>query len=139
VSDRIVCDASALVALLLDAGPDGLWVTNSVVDTELTAPTLLGYETANIIRRHELAGLISADQAAQAHADLLDLAIELWPHDLLAARAWELRHNLSIYDACYVALAELVGAVLVTLDHRIAGAPGLRCAVATPEHPATQD
>ncbi len=66
--------------------------------------------TANIVRRHELAGLISPDQAAQAHADLLDLAIEHWPHEILAARAWELRLNLSIYDASCVALAELLGA-----------------------------
>jgi predicted nucleic acid-binding protein len=133
VSGRVVCDASAIVAMLLDAGPDGRWATEALLGAELTAPTLIGYETANIIRRHELAGIVSPDQAAQAHADLLDLAVEHWPHELLAARAWQLRQNLSIYDACYVALAELVDAVLVTLDHRVAGAPGLRCTVATPE------
>ena len=75
---------------------------------------------------------MSGDQAAQAHADLLDLAIEYWPHELLALRAWELRENLSVYDASYVALAELTDATLVTLDRRIGGAPGLRCTVATP-------
>ena len=96
------------------------------------APSHVEYETANIFRRHELAGLVSADQAAQAHADLLDLLIELWPYELLASRAWQLRQNLSIYDAAYVALAELVGATLVTLDRRLQGAPGLKCAVATP-------
>jgi len=84
-------------------------------------------------RRHELAGLISADQAAQAHADLLDLAIELWPYGLLAPRAWELRDNLSTYDASYVALAEVLGTGLVTPDRPIARAPGVRCAVATPD------
>jgi predicted nucleic acid-binding protein len=63
---------------------------------------------------------------------LLDVAIEHWPHELLAFRAWQLRHNLSIYDASYVALSELVGATLVTPDRHIAGAAGLRCAVATP-------
>ena len=96
------------------------------------APSLVGFETANIIRRHELADLVGSDQAAQAHADLLDLAIEHWPYELLAARAWQLRRNLSVYDAGYVALAELTGAILVTLDRRISGAPGLRCTVATP-------
>lgn len=132
MSGHLVCDASALAALLLDSGPDGRWVAEALSGAELVAPSLVGYETDNIIRRHELAGLISADQAAQAHADLLDIAIEQWPHELLAPRAWQLRHNLSIYDASYVALAELVDASLVTLDRRIAGAPGPKCTIATP-------
>lgn len=132
MSARIVCDASALVALLLDNGPDGRWVTEATAGSAFAAPNLVEFETANIIRRQELAGIISADQAAQAHADLLDLAIEPWPYELLAARAWELRQNLSSYDASYVALAELIGAVLVTLDERIGGAPGLRCTIMTP-------
>ncbi len=127
-----VVDASALVALLLDGGPTGRWVAEELAGAALMAPSLVGFEAANIIRRHELAGLVGSDQAAQAHADLLDLAIEHWPYELLAARAWQLRRNLSIYDAGYVALAELTGAILVTLDRRISGAPGLRCTVATP-------
>ena len=73
-----------------------------------------------MIRRHEIAGQISPDQSAQAHADLLDLAIELWPYELLAERAWELRLNLSIYDATYVALAEITDLTLITLDKRLA-------------------
>jgi predicted nucleic acid-binding protein len=132
VSARIVCDASALVALLLDSGPDGQWVTKTIAGSDLAAPYLVEFEAANIIRRHELAGIASSDQAAQAHADLLDLAIERWPYEFLAARAWELRHNLSSHDASYVALAELIGATLVTLDERISGAPGLRCSITTP-------
>jgi predicted nucleic acid-binding protein len=136
VSARVVCDASALVALLLDGGPDGRWVTQALRGANLVAPSLVGFEAANIIRRHELAGLVSGDQAAQAHADLLDLAIEHWPYELLAPRAWQLRRNLSIYDAGYVALAELTGATLVTLDRRIGGAPGLRGTVASPPHTA---
>jgi predicted nucleic acid-binding protein len=90
------------------------------------------FETDNVIRRHELAGQISPDQSAQAHADLLDLAIELWPYDLVATRAWELRLNLSLYDAAYVALAEIADLTLVTLDKRLAKAPGTRCSIATP-------
>jgi predicted nucleic acid-binding protein len=132
VSTRVVCDASALTALLLDGGPDGQWVTEAFSGADLAAPSLVRFETANIVRRHELAGLISPDQAAQAHADLLDLAIEHWPYELLAARTRLLRLNLAIYDASYVALAELLGATLVTLDRRIGRAPGLRCAIATP-------
>lgn len=132
MSTRVVCDASALTALLIDGGPDGRWATAALTDTELAAPHLIAFETANIIRRHELTGLISSDQAAQAHADLRDLAIEHWPYELVAARAWQLRANLTIYDASYVSLAELLGATLVTLDRRIGRAPGPRCAIATP-------
>jgi predicted nucleic acid-binding protein len=132
VSLRVVCDASALVALLLDAGADGRWATHELSDADLAAPSLVAYETANIIRRHERADRISSDQAAQAHTDLLDLPIEHWPYELLAARAWELRHNLSSYDASYVALAELTSTTLVTIDRRLAATPGLRCPVRTP-------
>ena len=129
---RLVVDASALVALLLDDGPDGRFAASTLRGAALAAPSLIAFEAANIIRRQELAGRLSADQAALGHADLLDLALELWPYDLLAARASELRRNLSAYDACYVSLAEQIGATLVTLDRRLGRAPGIRCSVATP-------
>jgi predicted nucleic acid-binding protein len=118
--------------MLLDSGPDGRWATAELSGTALAAPNLITFEAANIIRRHELARLVSPDQSAQAHKDLLDLTIEQWPFDLLATRAWELRRNFSIYDASYVALAELVDTTLVTLDKPIRRAPGLRCTVSTP-------
>ncbi len=129
MSTRVVCDASALTALLIDGGRDGKWVTGAFSGADLAAPSLVGFETANIVRRHELAGLISPDQAAQAHADLLDLAIEHWPFELLGTRAWELRLNLSIYDASYVALAEALECPLLTADARLANAPGTRCTI----------
>ena len=132
MSRPVVCDASALVALLLDAGPDGTWVANALTDSILAAPALIGWEVTNILRRHELAGIVSADQAAQAHADLLDLTIERWPYELLAQRAWQLRANLTTYDATYVAVAELREAPLITLDRQIERAPGIRCAVLLP-------
>lgn len=97
------------------------------------APALVTFECANVIRRQESAGLIGVDQAAQAHADLLDLVIEQWPYEAVATRAWQLRRNLTTYDASYVALAEFLDAPLATLDRRIAGSPGLRCAVQTPQ------
>ena len=59
-------------------------------------------------------------------------SVEHWPYELLAGRVWQLRHNLSSYDASYVALAELTSTTLVTLDRRLAGAPGVRCSVRTP-------
>jgi predicted nucleic acid-binding protein len=86
----------------------------------------------SIVRRLEPSDLVSADQAAQAHVDLLDLAIEYGPYELLAARTRELRRNLSAYDASYVALAELTGATLITLDRRLGRASGVRCTIATP-------
>jgi len=132
VSERVVCDASALVALLLDSGRDGQWAGAALSGSTLIAPSLVAFEAANVIRRHELAGLVSTDQAAQAHADLLDLAIEHWPYELLATRSWQLRPNLTVYDAAHVALAELTGSTLATLDRRIGRAPGLRCPVITP-------
>jgi predicted nucleic acid-binding protein len=132
VNSNFVCDSSAVAALLIDSGPDGQWVTHTIDSGEIMAPALVTYETANVIRRHEISSQISPDQAAQAHADLLDLAIELWPYDLFAARAWELRHNLSIYDATYVALAEAIDLTLITLDKRLAKAPGIKCRVAAP-------
>src|SRR4051812_40538446 len=106
MSDGVICDASAIVALLLDDGPSGWWAAEILAGAALMAPSLLPFEAANVIRRHGLTGAISADQAAQAHADLLDLPIELWPYEIVAARAWELRHGLPSYDAAYVALAE---------------------------------
>lgn len=130
---RVVCDASAVVALLLDAGPDGVWATSALTGVDLAAPALMAFEAANIVRRHESAALVSTDQAAQAHADLRELAVEYWPYEVLAARAWELRRNLTIYDAGYVALAELLDTTLVTLDGRIHDASGLRCVVLTPQ------
>ena len=108
-------------------------MTGALSGAQLVAPSPVTFETANIFRRLEVAGSIGADQAAQAHADLLDLAIELWPYELLATRAWELRHDLSSYDASYVALAELTAATLVTLDRRLSRAPGLRCTVSLPQ------
>jgi len=132
VTPRFVCDASAAVAVLLDAGPAGRWATTTLNGSDLSVPSLFPFETANIIRRHELAALITADQAAQAHADLLDLAVEQWPYELLAARAWQLRGNLTMYDASYVALAERLDVALVTLDQGMGRAPDVRCAVVTP-------
>jgi len=128
----LCCDSSAVVSLLVDSGSDGTWVAQTLAHRTLYAPALLPFECANILRRHEAAGLIGSDQAAQAHADLGDLAVELWPYDALAPRIWELQHNLTSYDAAYVALAEAIDAPLVTLDRRLARAPGIACTVRSP-------
>lgn len=133
MTGRVTCDASVLVAMLVDGGPTGQWATSALTSAGgLLAPHLALFEAANILRRHQLATLISTEQAAQAHADLLDLPIDLWPYEVLATRAWQLRSNLSIDDGSYVALAELTNTPLATLDIGIARAPGVRCLVESP-------
>lgn len=118
--------------MLVDDGEAGSWATATIAGHDLAAPNLLPYEVANALRRLALASIIGHDQAAQAHADLVDLTVEHWTYELLAPRAWQLRANASIYDASYLALAELLDAPLVTLDRRLTGLPDTRCHVVTP-------
>lgn len=125
----MVVDASAVVTVLLDSGTSGDWLARRLASAELFAPALLAFECSNVIRRHELSGVISSDQAAQAHADLLDLPVESVPYESLAHRVWQLRRNLTSYDAAYVALAEALDAPLITLDRRLSTAPGITCEV----------
>jgi len=130
VSDsRLVCDASAVVTVLLDSGSAGAWLARRLAAAELYAPALLPFECSNVIGRHEIGGLISSDQAAQAHADLLDLPMDLFPYESVAQRVWQLRRNLTSYDAAYVALAEVLDAPLITVDRRLSGAPGINCRI----------
>lgn len=123
----VVVDASVVVAALVDTGPDGRWAEDVLTADDLAAPHLLPVEAGNILRRLALHGEISEDAAALAHADLLDLRVALFPYALDAWRVWELRHNLTTYDAWYVALAESLEARLATLDTRLANAAGTRC------------
>jgi predicted nucleic acid-binding protein len=123
----LVVDASVAVAFLVDAGPDGTWAEKVVRGEHLVAPHLMPAEVANILRRAATRGDISADAAALAHADLLALGVDLFPYEPFAARVWELRENLTAYDAWYVALAEALGAKLATLDGALSRAPGPRC------------
>lgn len=127
----VVLDASAAVALLLDVGPDGAWTEQVLAGEQLAAPHLMPVEAANILRRAAMRGEISADAAALAHADLLALPVDLFPYEPFAPRVWELRENISAYDGWYVALAEALGANLVTLDGTLSRAPGPRCAFLT--------
>ncbi len=128
----VVVDASALLALLVDGGPLGDWVAGELHGHRVAAPQLVHYEATNIIRRQVAADQISDEVATLARADLADLAIRCWPFAAFGERAWELRHNLTTYDASYVALAELLGASFVTLDERVSRASGVRCPVLTP-------
>lgn len=128
----LVVDASVVVAALADDGGTGRWAEELLLADHLAAPHLMPAEAANILQRAALAGDLTADAAALAHADLGDLRADLFPYRPIAARAWELRGNLTAYDAWYVALAELLDAELATLDERLARAPGPRCAFLVP-------
>jgi len=128
----LVVDASAVVAALVGGGNEGAWAEAEMAGDDLAAPHHMPVEVANILRRAILAGQLSADAASMAHADLLDLPVVLYPYEASADRAWELRTNLSMYDAWYVALAEQIGAEVVTLDRRLASAPGPHCTFRTP-------
>jgi len=127
----LVVDASVVVAGLVDAGPAGRWAEQLVADGGLVAPHLLVVEVANIVRRAELAGQVSPGIAALAHRDLLELAVALFPYEPFAERIWELRRNVTAYDAWYVALAEHLQVPLATLDRRLSSAAGPACAFAT--------
>ncbi|MGH2418664.1 MAG: type II toxin-antitoxin system VapC family toxin [Candidatus Limnocylindria bacterium] len=128
----VVVDASAIVAALIGGGADGAWAESELARDDLAAPHLMPAEVANILRRAALANRVTVDAASLAHADLLALPVALFPYEPLADRSWELRLNMSAYDAWYVALAESLDAAMVTLDRRIARAPGPRCAFRTP-------
>lgn len=129
----VVVDASVVLAALLDTGPTGTWAEDLLATEPLAAPHLMPVEVANVLRRSAAVGDITADTASLAHGDLLTLRVELFPYDACAARVWELRANVTAYDAWYVALAESLGARMATLDARLRRSSGPRCAfVASP-------
>jgi predicted nucleic acid-binding protein len=128
----IVLDASVVVAALVDGGEVGAWAEDVLRAGSLTAPHHLPVEVANILRRAAATGDLTPDTASLAHADLLDLRLELVAYAPLADRVWELRENVTAYDAWYVALAERLGAPLATLDQRLTRAAGPRCEFTTP-------
>ncbi len=125
----LVVDASVLAVALVDDGPDGDRARGWLSGHALAAPELIELEVASVIRGLQRAGELDERRAELALADLVDLPIGLSPHRPLLARCWELRDNLTVYDASYVALAELLEAVLLTADERIARAPGIECEV----------
>lgn len=127
----VVVDASVIVAALVDDGPDGRWAEQLLTD-DLAAPNLLSVEVANVLRRAAGAGQISDDVASLAHADLMSLRVTPVGYDLVADRVWQLRHNLTAYDAWYVAAAELLDVPLATMDHRLIGAAGPTCEFRSP-------
>jgi len=121
----IVLDASAAIDWLLQTSA-GQRIEKRIYSyhESLHAPHLLDIEVAQVLRRLVREGAVSAHRADQAIEDFLDLRITRYPHFLLLRRIWQLRHNLSAYDAAYVVLAEKLGARLLTRDGRLASASG---------------
>ncbi len=125
----IVVDASVLATALADDGADGDAARSRLRGQDLAAPELVDLEVASVLRRQLSVGKLDARRSRMALDDLLELPVERASHRPLLARCWELRDNLSVYDAAYVALAEALGASLLTADARLAKAPGVKCAV----------
>jgi len=126
----IVIDASVLANVVADDGKDGDAARAYVRGAgELMAPDLVDVETVSVLRRLWLAKDLSARRFRAAIEDLEVLPVERYPTLPLMARAYELRANVTVYDAAYVALAEVLACPLVTADERLAKAPGPTCTI----------
>lgn len=120
----IVLEASAALDFLLSDETNFDWVDQRLREGgQLAAPHLLDTEVAHVLRKHVLGGLLHESRAAEALADLDQLALDRYPARPLLARIWEMRHDLSGYDATYVALAEALDAPLITSDRRLLDLP----------------
>jgi predicted nucleic acid-binding protein len=126
----IVLDASAAVDWLVQtAAAQRIESRIFSRNQSLHAPELLDLEVAQVLSRLVREGTLSASRAEAALQDLLDLRLTRYPHSVLLPRIWQLRHNLSAYDAAYVVLAEKLGATLLTRDARLANAAGHTAAI----------
>ena len=126
----IVVDASALVDVLLHIGAaDAVERRLSSFGEMAHVPHLIDLEIAQVLRRRAASGQMTLARCRMALDDLTDFRLFRHPHDFLLRRVWELRDNLTAYDAAYVALAEFLNAPLLTRDRRLAAAPGHRARI----------
>lgn len=128
----LVVDASALFEVVADAPMSARVREVLAADTDHAAPHLIDAEVLSVIQTHHGQGRLDRTAAGQAVADLRDWPARRWSHRALLTRAWELTANVRGYDALYVALAEVLDATLVTLDERLARAPGPECHIVVP-------
>ncbi|HUV19819.1 MAG TPA: type II toxin-antitoxin system VapC family toxin [Ilumatobacteraceae bacterium] len=133
MTGALVVDASFVMALLTDSD-DAMtaWARDLIDGADLVAPHLMPVEVTRALRNAERRELVTPEQAALTHEDLIDLDVELHPFEPFASRVWALRHAVSPYDAWYVALAERLDAPLVTLDRRLARTADARCELTFP-------
>ena len=128
----IVVDASVILELLLRTpAADALEARLFDAGETLHAPHLLDVEVAQTLRRYAARGEISGHRGRVALGLLIGFPITRYPHEPLLARMWALRANVTAYDAAYVALAEALGATLVTRDERLATTAGVRAKIET--------
>lgn len=126
----IVVDASVVLEVLLRTPAAAALESRLFARRQtLHAPHLLDLEVAQVLRRYLFAGDLDEERGAQAIADLGDLPLTRYPHDLFLSRIWELRHQASAYDAAYIALAEALDAPLLSRDGRLARSKGHRARV----------
>ncbi len=128
----VIVDASVVVAALVDSGRAGRWAESVLAEGELVAPELLLAEASNVLRRLERAKKISRLEANSSQRDLLLLDLALFPYAPLADRIWDLRDNLTSYDAWYVALAEAFDAPFATLDRNLSRVKRAGCRFIVP-------
>lgn len=124
-----VVDASVLAVALADDGADGDGARARLRGEDLASPELLDLEVLSVLRRQVIAGALGVRRAELALDDLSAMPLERAPHVPLLRRCWELRENLTTYDASYVALAETLDVPLLTGDRRLARATGPRCQI----------
>jgi predicted nucleic acid-binding protein len=124
----IVVDASVLANAVGDDGTDGARARAALAGNDLSVPDLVDVEVVSVLRRRWLAKTLSARRFAAAITDLAAVPADRYPVLPFMPRAYELRANITAYDAIYVALAEQLGCPLITADARLAAAPGTRCA-----------
>lgn len=125
----IVVDASVLAPALADDSDEGDQFRWRLRGQSLAAPELIDLEVQSVLRSGVRRGLLDERRARLAWSDLSGAPLRRASHRPLLPRTWELRDNLTTYDAAYVALAEILGATLLTTDRTLANAPGIRCDV----------
>ena len=125
----LVVDASVLAVALLDDGRDGDAVRDRLRGEQLAAPALIDLEVASVWRGLARGGHLDPRRVGRALEDLQELPLQRVEHTSLLVRCWELRDNLTVYDAAYVALAEALQAPLLTGDRRLARSTGPRCTI----------
>lgn len=120
----LVVDTSAVLEALASRTPSAGLLERLAQDGDLHAPHLIDTEVVHALRRMTIARVISDERATDARSDYAELTVLRYSHEPFSDRVWELRHNLSAYDATFVALAETLDAPLITCDARLAAAPG---------------
>ncbi len=120
----VVLDASAVVALLVNQQPSAPRLRKRLEAVSLHAPYLLDAEVVQVLRRYVFKGELTEQQGYSALKRFGNLELTHYPHGPFLERVWQLKANVSAYDAAYLALAEALAAPLLTLDGRLARAPG---------------